>query len=278
MPKPKFVSLTEAIKWYVARYGASHHTARRVIFAHCQFRTKGFPFRETKVKGKKLPMREFNLDQLSVWFDQELKDRKDKRRGMVLKPAVTTVHQPSPNPSVQSGTTDNAAVVLDPNELKYIETLADPNAGPVAKGRATYNLCTLRLSRMAREGAVSGAMLKEISRALQELRRSEEGYMDIEKQRGTLVPLELCQEVVGELVRRLNDICSKLNALLCTEIDVWMSANASSTERRKTIRAWLQRQMHELRSLEGKSVEEVTGEIVKRVELRHEELKGKLPQ
>jgi hypothetical protein len=278
----EWVDMTAAIKWYVDRYKCSHHTARHAIWKHCQFETKGFPFRKTKVKGKKLPTRSFNLKQLAAFFDAEKKKRK-VGKSPLLKPLFkvpdqVTVFEPDGSPSVQPGMSDNIEVVLDPNELKYIETLADPSAGPVEKGRATYNLCTLRFSRMAREGAVSGSMLKEISRALQELRRSEDGYMDIEKQRGNLVPLELCQEVVGELVRRLNDICSKLNALLCTEIEVWLSASMNSTERRKAIRAWLQKQMHELRSLEGKGAEEATKEILAHVERRHEELKGKMTQ
>lgn len=272
----QWLGVSDAVRWYRATYQVSQRTAENQLYTMHR-KEPGFPSRKTKgPRGVIL----FDMSRLPAWFAayKHKCQMNNANRGNKLLLPSTPALTPSMEPGAAPNTTTNAAIVLDPNELAYINTLADPNASPVDKGRATYNLATLRLSRMAREGAISGAMLSEISKSLQELRRSEEGYMQIEERRGDLVPLPLCQEIVGELVRRLNDVCSKLSSLLGTEIEVWMTSNASSTERRRTIRAWLQHQMHELRTLEGKSVAEVTAAVMARVELRHEEMKGKQQQ
>ena len=264
-----WVTVRDAVGFLQRRYHVTRRTAENQLYEGQRYDPNNFPARFVKKGGRRQQM-EVDLKGLVVWKAKR-KDELKHSRGAQLLPMT------SQNPSVKPGV-DNAADVLDPNELHYIETLADPDATPVEKGRATYHLSTLRLSKMAREGAISGTMLAEISRSLQELRRSEEGYMVIEEKRGQLVPLDLCQEMIGELVRRLNDAGNKLVGLLSTEIDVWMSSDMTSTERKRTIRAWLLRQLGELRTLEAKTVVDMTQTIMDRVIQRHEEMKGKVSQ
>jgi len=260
-PDGSWVGIKDAVSWYRKRYGAAYRTARNRLYGG--FREdaeQGFPAK----KDGKGDVR-FNLSELGAWFDEQRKAAHNRKTGGLLQTSLSS--------GEAAGSEQQTAV--SKGEVTFIDVLADPFATPVDKARATYNLSTLRLSQMARQGAVSGNMLGDISKTLQELRRAEEGYMQIEERRGLLIPLDLCQEVVGELVRRLNDVCNRLVALLSTEIEVWMAEDVKSNERKRKIRAWLFAQMHEIKTLEGKQGTEILGTLINRVEQRREEMKGK---
>lgn len=269
---PGWIGAKETIAWYIQTYKG---TERSAINRLEQYRKlASCPFR--KYAGRI----QYDMARLPKWIQEQKADKPLRLptagiSASQAQHALAELAKLKATPSMVAGGTDNSSSILSEHELAFIETLADPNASPVDKGRATYNLATLRMSAAAREGSVSGSMLAEISRALQELRRSEEAYMDIEVRRGDLVPLEMCQEIVGELVRRLNDACNRLMARLSTEVEIWRISDRPPEERKRTIRTWVATQFNEVKELESKSTAEATEAIRERIETRRREMKGK---
>jgi len=258
---PGWVSAKDAVAWYIRTYKG---TERSAINRLDQYRRlAACPFR--KYAGRI----QYDMARLPQWIQQQKSDKSPRA------PTAGIIASRGATPSMVAGVSDNSLSILSKHEIAFINTLADPHASPVDKGRATYNLATLRMSAAAREGSVSGSMLAEISRALQELRRSEEAYMDIEVRRGDLVPLEMCQEIVGELVRRLNDACNRLMSRLATEVEIWRISNRPPDERKRTIRSWVATQFNEVKELESKSTAKALEAIRERIETRRREMKGK---
>lgn len=131
-----------------------------------------------------------------------------------------------------------------------LETLRN-TTDPLAMARAGATLAARRVASAYERGDVARE-LDGLKKCLEELRRSEQGYLEIGKERGTLIARDVAIVVLGSLATRACAVLGLHEVRLAAEVERWLHNEnfraLTSEERARKIRAWAQENTFELRT------------------------------
>lgn len=113
---------------------------------------------------------------------------------------------------------------------------------PMELARAAIQVVARRLSREVRNGEDAGAA-NDFKRALEELRRTEEGYLKIATTKGELIARTTAKALAGGVAARFVGALDRYETAAAKQFEIWMVdpefQRLDSGERGNRIRAWL---------------------------------------
>lgn len=152
----------------------------------------------------------------------------------------------------------------EPPDAKLLSILRDPSAGPVEVARATMRLAAKRLA-----SSVGEREIESMKKSLEELRRSEAGYMELAKQRGTLIERDVAKAVIGQTVARAKRALELVEVKLGAKLEEWWSSGEMEKlgpeDRKRVARSWLAEQALSVLGMNADEVEKmIASEIADR--------------
>lgn len=148
-----------------------------------------------------------------------------------------------------------------PEALALLKILDEGAAPAIEMARAGLKLAGLELAASYRANRVTGTGLDSFKRALEELRRCEKEYLDIEEQRRNLIQMEDVKAMAGDMATRLNQAADQLVNTVPGQVEIWAAdpaMRALDTEaRRRRCREWLEEQIRSVRALLAADIDEL---------------------
>jgi hypothetical protein len=147
-----------------------------------------------------------------------------------------------------------------------IRTLLRGDASPLEISRAAVQLAARTYGQGLTSGSVGARALDELKRALEELRRGEEDYLNLEIRRGVLIPRDVAKAVAGGLAGRLVGVLSNVESVLGTQVEIWIGdiefRNLPTEARRRQVQDWFGAHARSLREMESNEIEAMVAEQV----------------
>lgn len=142
-----------------------------------------------------------------------------------------------------------ASSPIGTDDLQVLEAGTDP----VAIARTAMRIASRQLAEAGpREKRGS---LESLKRTLEELRRTDQGFMAIARERGELIDLEIAKTLVGEAVTRAIRVLERYEVLLASKIESLLAdatfAALSPEERARSVRSWAREQTYSLRTMQA---------------------------
>lgn len=154
------------------------------------------------------------------------------------------------------------ATVDYPQEL--LEVLRSGSEDPVEVARAALGLVSRRLAAGLDQQLPGAKDVEDLKKALGELRAAEKDYLDLEARRGELIDRSVAADVAGQLGQRLVGILTSCEALLATQVEIWLGDEEfrgfDVTERRRRVQEWFHRQARALREVGADELERMLKE------------------
>lgn len=200
------------------------------------------------VAGSKL----FSVDEVRAWREANIRIRPKPVQAPELESkSEPPKAEPPPKPA--------------PEALTRI--LGDAATSPIARARAAEQLAAWRVSEAAAGGVLGGREIEALSRAGEELRRAEQDYIAIAREREELIERTIAVQCMGALCMRLVSDLNKVEHALAVQVEIWRgetSFNELSTEKRAgVIREWFQHLANETRELTVKELDGMIAQISK---------------
>ncbi len=140
-----------------------------------------------------------------------------------------------------------------------LSTLESSDAAPLDIARQTVRVASQSLAAGIRRGQISTNAVEGLKRALEELRKSEAAWQDLAVRSGELIERSVAKAAIGELVRRLRECFDQLASNLPHQVEHWMADDAirmaSSEERTRIVRSWVDHRCASIRNDEADAVE-----------------------
>lgn len=150
-----------------------------------------------------------------------------------------------------------------------VEVLADRLESAGADGleasRAAVGLVSQLVATSARSGTLGPRDASALKATLEELRKSESGYLALERERGKLITRDEAKQVVGMLSARLDAFRATMRSILALQVMHWVEDRSfgkqSPQEQRRAIFAWFDEQTRSLRTAEADEIEAMVREV-----------------
>lgn len=144
-----------------------------------------------------------------------------------------------------------------------LDALADRLEEAGSDGLEASRAAVALIGRMVASGARSGTLgpreAAGLKATLEELRRAEAGYMELQRRRGELIERDTARQVIGAMAARLDAVRAELVAALPLAAGAWVEADrrgrCSDVELRRRVRSWIDDTLRELRTREADRVE-----------------------
>ena len=150
--------------------------------------------------------------------------------------------------------------MVDPDDPR-IALLMSGEAEAIDIARTSVQLAARTYAANISQDGAGARDLDNLKRALEELRRSEEGYLDLAERRGNLIQRHVAIAVVGQLVTRMVELLNTVEHLLATQVEIWHEDRRREDlpveERRALVREWFNDQVRALRTTETDQIEEL---------------------
>lgn len=150
------------------------------------------------------------------------------------------------------------AVALEGDPL--LQELLAGAGDPRAIARAAMILAARQVAQQAQRGAIGPQQLDSVKKSLEELRRSEEAWIDIETRRGQLIERDVARAVCGMMAQRLKDLLDRYINSAATQFEQWNQNSAfclpaNTGGRAREIRVWMENLAFEVRSMEVNAID-----------------------
>lgn len=168
-------------------------------------------------------------------------------------------------PTSSPGEDQRAAPPADVADL--VEVLRSRSANPSAVAQAAVHVAGQQLADAVAEGTATTRGVEGLAKALQELRRSEAGWLDLQARRGDLIARQDARAVAGVLGRELVEVLASLETLVASEVEIWLSdrdfLELGSGDRQRQVRAWFGGKVHDFRRLVADRLDQIVAEVTK---------------
>lgn len=141
------------------------------------------------------------------------------------------------------------------------EELADVLAtskDPLELARAGLQIEARRLAEDVRQGRDTGAS-SPFKKSLEELRRTEQGYLEIAVTSGKLIERDVAKALAGNVAARFIAALDRYEAAGAKQVEIWLSdpefTKLDSEGRGQKIRAWFREKSRAARRVEAADLE-----------------------
>lgn len=165
--------------------------------------------------------------------------------------------KPAPQPS-------NFPQSVEPDvEIEWtapLRVLADAEASALDHARAARQVCAAAFAReAAKANGGFGNSADDLKRALEEQRRAEKAWLDLERQRGRLIQRSAAIRVATELARQAATTMDAIEAQIASQIEVWIGdpefMNGDALTRQRRVIAFFDRSARRVREANANTVE-----------------------
>jgi hypothetical protein len=103
-----------------------------------------------------------------------------------------------------------------------LRVLEDTEASALDHARAARKICAVAFARAASRPEGMGKAADELKKALEEQRRAEKGWLDLERQKGQLIQRSAAIRVATELARQAATTMDAIEAQIASQVEVWI--------------------------------------------------------
>lgn len=204
-----------------------------------------------------------DVDLVRAWrAGRSIQPTQQATRRAALPPAQAPPASPPPR-----GHRPPSPVELGAELEQAALALRNPDATPVDRARAALVGASNGLAAALEEGGGGPKDYEAFAGALHALRMAEKAYMELDRERGELVPVGVATALMGALARRLVLAGESLQVAMADQVEVWLEDQSlralDQGDRGRQVRAWVGEVVHELRL--GESSEEVRAELERQV-------------
>jgi hypothetical protein len=130
---------------------------------------------------------------------------------------------------------------------------------PLELARATIQVMARRLSGEVRGGGADGPAASQLKKALEELRRTEQGYQDMAVKSGELIQRSTAKALAGMVGARFVSALDRYETALAKQVEIWMAdpefTKLDSDVRGQRIKAWARDRSRGCRQVESEDLE-----------------------
>jgi hypothetical protein len=148
---------------------------------------------------------------------------------------------------------------LDGNPDPDIRTLASGKGSAIEISRSVVQLVSRRVAGGIIRDTLAARDIDNLKHALEELRKAEGDYIDLEERRRNLIPRSEVLILLGEAVNRLVGLLGIVENSIGTEFSLWLADPAvkamTADERARKVREFVARTCNEVRRAEADGVE-----------------------
>ncbi len=195
------------------------------------------------------------------------KDEPEKAKAKAS--ATTTPRQRRPTPA--AGLVAPALVNED-----ALAVLEDGAATAAQQAIAARQLAAQAYAAAARSGRLGPKEMDGFKKALEEQRRTESGFLELEKKRGRVIAREVCAALCAQLARRCVLVLDQAEATLASQVEIWLSddelAEMGAQDRQRVIRQWFHDFARGARETGAAEIEQLINEMAG--ELQEAEAEG----
>lgn len=141
------------------------------------------------------------------------------------------------------------------------EELADvleQSQDPLELARATIQVVARRLSRDVRDSKDTGQDVA-LKKALEELRRTEQGYLEMSVLKKDLIQRDTAKALAGNVAARFVAALDRYEVALAKQIETWLAdpvfQKLETEERTRLVRAWCRERSRNARQVEADDLE-----------------------
>jgi hypothetical protein len=120
---------------------------------------------------------------------------------------------------------------------------------PVELVKAAVRLAARRLARDPK--ASRSKLLDDLNKAVDNLRLTEQGFLELTIRRGELIERDVAKACMGALARRFVLACERLEVRVAAQVELWLADEKlralSTDERGRAVRAWVAQQTKQAR-------------------------------
>lgn len=211
----------------------------------------------------------YNAAECRAWIAEHVHERPDlKKREQA--PAMPAAVSPS-LPLLESAALAPVIVPTKPPQIvpglpadhPLMKTLlSNERPNPMAMAEAVLSVATRQVALKAQAGEISAQQLDSVSKALEELRRSQAAWMEISADRGQLIQRDVALAVCGQMAQRLKECVDRIVNSLSQQVEVWtqdpaFSLPTDSTGRNRLVRAWVENFARDIRRLEAEEIDKM---------------------
>ena len=168
-----------------------------------------------------------------------------------------------PQRSRSAETADHAAHGTHEASLAVME---NPEASAVEQSKAARQLAAKAFAEAVREGKLGPATIDGFKKSLEEQRRTESGFLELQKKRGELIPRAVCIMLCAALARRLVKPLDQVETSLPNQVLIWLGdeelAEHGPEDIKRTVKQWWHGYARDIRELEADDVQTLLDEKV----------------
>lgn len=142
----------------------------------------------------------------------------------------------------------DAYPIDDPEQLEALVSSQDPTAVADAAAR----LAAIHLAQRYKEGTVTARDTDALKKALEELRRTREGHLKLQRSLGEVIDRAVALEQAASLARRFVQALDDMANDVAVQVELWTAdqdfAAKNTEDRRREVRGWARRFGQDLRS------------------------------
>lgn len=200
----------------------------------------------------------FSADEVRAWIDENVKTRVAPELGVPGEvPSSSAPAAAAIEPYLLAAApVQHALANLDD---PFVKLLLSGSASPLDISKASVQLVARQVANQALAGVLSAGQLDALKKSLEELRRSDDAYMELALKKGELVERTTFQAVAGKMAQRLTECHARLINGLGVQMELWLIepefVKISSEERQKKVRGWIESQSIQIRSLEAQEID-----------------------
>jgi len=110
-------------------------------------------------------------------------------------------------------------------------------------------------------GELKATTVSALTKCLGELRQAKKYELAMKKERGEVIPKTIAIQVIGFIVRRLNNLIDSVAINLSETLEDWLNSDEffklDSSQRRDLVRNWLLDKFRSVRTIEADQVESI---------------------
>ena len=195
--------------------------------------------------------------QVSVWAKAPWFPPRRRTRGWMIAEVEAAVEEnvrrngrPGPRATAPAPKRAKSPATAAPSSI--VETLRSSSSDPVAIARAGLQVAAGLLADAVERGE-GGRQIDGMKKALEELRRCEQGYLDLSREKREVVSVQTAQLVAAQIAQRACDMLDNVEGVLAAQVEVWLSEPAfrarTTEDRARTVRAWYDGQVRAAREV-----------------------------
>lgn len=147
-----------------------------------------------------------------------------------------------------------------------LAVMENPEASAVEQSKAARQLAAKAFAEAMREGKLGPATIDGFKKALEEQRRTESGFLELQKKRGELIPRAVCLMLCAALARRLIKPLDQVETSLPNQVLIWLGdeelAELGAEDIKRVVKQWWHGYARDLREFEANDVQALLDEKV----------------